>query len=80
MGIDESDDNRVTVSELIEELRKYPADMRVVTPIGRDDYKDAIPHIHSAFFMKELGFYSDYPPHTFEAEEVKVLRFRGNCI
>ena len=70
----------MTVAELIEELRKYPPDMRVVVPIGSDDYKNAVAHIQSIFFMKELGFYSYYPPLTFEVEEVKVLRFRGNCI
>ena len=45
----------MTVNELIEELRKYPGDMLVVTPIDTGDYEVVCDAVIEERFCREEG-------------------------
>ena len=69
----------MTVSELIEQLKKYPSDMIVVTPIDTGDYETVFEACIEDRFTRDGGrFFDEYTAEylslTDEVKAVKVVQ------
>ncbi len=69
----------MTVSELIEQLKKYPSDMIVVTPIDTGDYETVFEACVEERFTRDNGrFFDEYTAEylslTDEVKAVKVVQ------
>ncbi len=66
----------MTVSELIEELKKYPRDMVVVTPIDTGDYETVFEATVEERFTRDGGrFFDEYTAEYLElTNEVRMQK------